>query len=212
LSQQQHASFAHTGGSDEDVFDIITTFATKDNHRTTLTASSDSLPSLSAPQMSNTPNQSVAIGSISPSSFRDQWRNKSQDGISLPHSVSHRRLNDTTVAAAMIDTHHSHVLGEMLKNTSKVVTTFPSSHKPSPNYSLTDSHSRLQDFLSSKSGVSFHQGVAGRTVDMQFAAQTAVARRTRMDLLMGQYVLLRGEDRRKADSLIFLQWTLSTRE
>ena len=38
-----------------------------------------------------------------------------------------------------------------------------------------------------------------RTVDMQFTIGTSVAIRTRMDLLMGQYMLLRGEDRRRAE-------------
>jgi hypothetical protein len=34
---------------------------------------------------------------------------------------------------------------------------------------------------------------------MQFTLETPVAMRTRMDLLVGQYMLLRGEDRRKAE-------------
>ena len=38
-----------------------------------------------------------------------------------------------------------------------------------------------------------------RTVDMQLTIETPVAIRTRMDLLVGQYMLLRGEDRRKAE-------------
>ena len=38
-----------------------------------------------------------------------------------------------------------------------------------------------------------------RTVDMQFTIETAVAMRTRMNLLVGQYMLLRGQDRRQAE-------------
>jgi hypothetical protein len=38
-----------------------------------------------------------------------------------------------------------------------------------------------------------------RTVDMQLTIETPVSMRTRMDLLVGQYMLLRGEDRRSAE-------------
>ena len=38
-----------------------------------------------------------------------------------------------------------------------------------------------------------------RTVDIQLTIETATSIRTRMDLLMAQYMLLRGEDRRKAE-------------
>ena len=38
-----------------------------------------------------------------------------------------------------------------------------------------------------------------RTVDMQFTIETAVAMRTRMNLLVRQYMLLREQDRRQAE-------------
>jgi hypothetical protein len=38
-----------------------------------------------------------------------------------------------------------------------------------------------------------------RTVDMQLTMETAGSIRTRMDLLLAQYMLLRGEDRRRAE-------------
>ena len=38
-----------------------------------------------------------------------------------------------------------------------------------------------------------------RTVDVQLAAGTIVSMRTRMDLILAQYMLLRGEDRRHAE-------------
>ena len=38
-----------------------------------------------------------------------------------------------------------------------------------------------------------------RTVDMQLCIETPGSIRTRMDLILGQYMLLRGEDRRHAE-------------
>ena len=43
-----------------------------------------------------------------------------------------------------------------------------------------------------------------RTVDMQLCIETPGSIRTRMDLILGQYMLLRGEDRRHDQGKVFI--------